>query len=274
MCKGSVRHHRIEVAQVVVENPTDPLRAQQGGIALDVGVQAALAQQVFADGADLVRRAAVHGREGDVVRHAGRDVQARRGRVVPREQFLHLPLLAGAILRAVQEPLHVGLADAGQVVTDAEVEHDAGAARKAQPVVEGVDQQPGPEVFVEGLVDLELLGPLDVVALVLHVDAGLGDLELVQGLDGLELDVAGPAQPGRDDVLGHLRMRAGGRAERCFQRVTEGLCPERITGIGHEEMPPGDAEYGIPRLEFPENPAEQAISGNWPEPVGQTTCLP
>ena len=80
--------------------------------------------------------------------------------------------------------------------------------------MQGVDQDPGPEVLVERLVDAQLLRPLDVVALVGDVDAGLVDVELVERLDRLELDDAGADEPGGDDVLGHLRVRPGGHAER------------------------------------------------------------
>ncbi len=41
---------------------------------------------------------------------------------------------------------------------------------------------------VRRLLQLEFLRPLDVVALVLHVDARPRDLQLVHDLDGLELD--------------------------------------------------------------------------------------
>ncbi len=99
----------------------------------------------------------------------------------------------------------LGLSDALQVVADAHVEdHPRARAGPAQLVVQGVDQDPGPQILVEGLVDLELLRPLDVVPLVGDVDAGLVDVELVEGLDGLELDQPGTHQPGGDDVLGHL----------------------------------------------------------------------
>ena len=40
------------------------------------------------------------------------------------------------------------------------------------------------------------------------------DLELIEGLDGLELDDPGAREPRRDDVLGQLGVRPGGDAPR------------------------------------------------------------
>ena len=92
----------------------------------------------------------------------------------------------------VEVPLHVRPQDPLEVVADAHVEDHAGPlAGEAERAVEGVDQHPGPQVLVERLVDLELLRPLDVVALVRDVDAGLVDVELVERLDRLELDQPG-----------------------------------------------------------------------------------
>ena len=64
------------------------------------------------------------------------------------------------------------------------------------------------------LVDAQLLAPLDVVADRLHVDARARDVELVEHLDGLELDDPAAAEPAEDDVLGELGVRPGRRAER------------------------------------------------------------
>ena len=98
----------------------------------------------------------------------------------------------GSIRHRVEVPLDVRLEHAFEVVADAHVEDHAGAlAVPAELVVQGVDQHPGPQVLVERLEDLQLLGPLDVVALVLDVDARLVDVELVERLDGLELEQTG-----------------------------------------------------------------------------------
>ncbi len=137
-------------AQRLVEQVAQALGAQQRRVQLDGGVQLALVEQVEADLLDLPGRAAVHGRQGDVVGDAIGDVQLGDARVQGLELAHQRLLLVAAAGHAVEEALHVGLADAGQVVADAEVEEEAGvggevAAALAAP--QNVQQHPGRQVL-------------------------------------------------------------------------------------------------------------------------------
>ncbi len=72
--KDSVRDAGLGKAEVVVEDASHSLPAQQGRVQLDKSVQAALFDQVAGNAFDLLGRAAVHGGQGDVVRDSGRDL--------------------------------------------------------------------------------------------------------------------------------------------------------------------------------------------------------
>ncbi len=195
-------------AEPLVDDPPDPLRPEQRRVALHRRVQAALLEEVAGDRLDLVGRAAVHRRERHRVRQAGRDLDLADGREAAGDDVDVGRQPGRCVGHGVEVPLDVRPADPLEVVADAQVEEDARTlAGEAEVAVERVDEDPGAEVLVERLVDAQLLAPLDVVALVGDVDAGLVDVELVERLDRLELDDAGPGQPGRDDVLGQLGVR-------------------------------------------------------------------
>ena len=134
--------------------------------------------------------------------------------------------------------------------------------------VQGVDEHPGLDVLAPGLFQPQLLGPLDVVALVGHVDAGPRDLQRVHDLDGLELDEAAAAEPGGHDVLGELGVGAGagadGRGEVAAGRGCRG--EEVRHGVGRVgprpvEEPAGDAEDGPAVAELAQGPIEKLVKG-------------
>ena len=170
------------------------------------------------------------------------------------------------VLGLVEKPLHVRLPDSREVIAYAQVEHDVGRpARQAEFPVQRVNQHPGARVLLQRLVNLEFLRPLDVIAFVLHIDAGLRDVEFIQGLHGLELDITSPAKPGCDDVLRHLRVRPRGRAERGADTLGEHGRGVSFVIAGQEEMAAGDPKDGIAGFEFPKNPRKQPIRGYWLE---------
>ena len=70
---------------------------------------------------------------------------------------------------------------------------------------------------------LELLAPLDVVSDCLHVDAGPGNVEVVDDLHGLELEQPRTAKPRKDDVLRHLAVRTSCRTDGCRRWSAEEL---------------------------------------------------
>ncbi len=55
---------------------------------------------------------------------------------------------------------------------------------KAELVVQGMDQHPGTQIFIKGLIYFQFLRPLDVVTLVFHINTGLGYIEYIQCLHG------------------------------------------------------------------------------------------
>ena len=195
-----------------------------------------------------------------------RNVERAGVRIERFEAFEQPVHVRAGVLRLVEEPLHVRLPDAFEVVADAQVEDDAGRlAGKTKSAVQRVNQHPGARVLLERFVNFQFLGPLDVVALVLHVDAGLRDVELVQRLHGLELDIARPAQPGGDDVLRHLRVRACGRAERGGDAPAEYGRGKPLVGAGNKEVAARNPEHGVTGFELPKDPRKQLFRGYWPE---------
>jgi len=124
------------------------------------------------------------------------------------------------------------------------------------------------EVLDEGLLHLELLRPLHVVALVLHVDAGFGNLELIQGLHRLELDEPRATQPGDDDVLGELRVGACRNPDRGIEGLSVDLSRESVGGRRREEEGTGDAEDGVLGLQLIGDPANELFERQGVEAVG------
>ena len=103
------------------------------------------------------------------------------------------------------------------------VEHKAVGIAQLQLLRQQLAGEPRLDVFGEGLGDVELGGPLAVVALVRGGDAGfadaLGQLLAVHHLHGLDLKEAAARGVGRDDVLGQLGVRAGGGAVIYFAKL-------------------------------------------------------
>ena len=264
-----VRDRHVAEPERIVDDAPDPLGAQERRVALDRRVEAALLEQVPRDPLDLVGRAPVHRRERDRVREAVRDLDLPDGRVVAGDDVDVGRQVGRRIGHGIEVPLDVRLEDPGEVVAHAHVECDRRPlAGPAEAVVERVDQDPRPQVLVERLMDLELLRPLDVVALVLDVDAGLADVELVERLDGLELDHPGPDEPCRDDVLGHLGVGPGRDAERCVELDAVAAQPVALVGARHEEGGLRDVEQAAPGVELGEDPPAELLHRDRVEAVG------
>ena len=218
MLERDVRHYDIGILQVLIQDRAYPLGPEQCRIALHERVQSPLPQEVGADAFNLAGRAAVHCRQGHVVGNAVRNPDVPHLGIEAGNLINDSSLVFGAVLHLVQEPLHVRLLDALEVVADAEIKYDARRlARKAELVVQRMYQNPGTKILIEGLFDSQFLRPLDVVTFVLHVDAGLGNIQYIECLYRLEFNVTRAAQPGGHDVLRHLRVRPRGRAERCLE---------------------------------------------------------
>ena len=253
----------------LVDDAPHLLGAQQRRVALHRGVQAALLDQVERDPLDLLGRAAMHRGQRDRVGEAGRDLDLADRREVTGDDLHVRRQVGGRVGHRVEVPLDVRPQHPLEVVADAHVEdHARPLAGEPERPVQGVDQDPGPQVLVERLVDLELLRPLDVVALVLHVDAGLVDVELVEGLDRLELDQASADQPRGDDVLGHLGVGAGRDPERRLELHPVDGRPEAMVRAGDEEGRARHVEQGVVRRQLGEDPARELLHRERMEPVG------
>ena len=158
MFERCVRHNNIHVTKILVEDATQPVGTKQCRIALDERVQPALFHEVCRNTLYFLRRAAVHRRERNVVRQSVRNVEIVGVGIVGLEQFEKPVHMRPDVLRFVEEPLHVGLSDSRKVVADAEVEHDIGRlTRKAESPVQRMDQDPGTNVLLKRLVNLEFL---------------------------------------------------------------------------------------------------------------------
>ena len=167
----------------------------------------------------------------------------------------------GGVHHAVQEGVHLLTLDAGQIVAHGHVEHEPVGV--AQTVHLGHDLQgaPGLDVLLKGLLDVQLRGPLAVVALVLRQDAGAvdagGKVRAVHLLDGLELEEPGTAEVAGDDILSKLGVGTGGGAEGGLDGLAEDgqLLHARLVGAV-------DAEDGAFTLVFGSDPGHQFPEGN------------
>jgi hypothetical protein len=249
-------------AERPVQERAEPARAEERRVQLHPGVDAHLLEEVAGDPLDLGRRAAVHRREGDVVgdRRGDLDVadpgpRHRDGVHGCGDRFRRVPDRG-------DEPPDPLAPDPLEVVADAHRE-ERPRRREGELRGEGVEEDPGLEVLVEALLELQLLRPLAVERLVGRVDAGAADLELVEDLDRLQLDEARPAEPGGDDVLRELAVRPGRDAERRRQLPAEEAGGE--PGLGPRERPLRDAEDRFARLEVAEDPPREELEGKGTE---------
>ncbi len=190
----------------------------------------------------------------------GRDVDVAHRRVALGHDVDVGGQVLGGVCHGVEVPLHVWLQHALEVVADAHVEDHAGSlAEPAELVMQGVNQHPGAQVLIERLEHLEFLGPLDVVALVLDVDARFTDVEFIEGLDRLELDEPGSDQPRHDDVLRHLCMRPSGHAKRGIKVDAVLGEAETIVRTRDEERRTRHVEQRVLLLQLGEDPVRQLL---------------
>ena len=219
----------LAVAEQVVQEAVHRRASQQRRIQLDRDVHVHLGQQEPRDPLDLVRRAAVEGRERDLVRQTRREVEVAQVREI-RGDLAAQPLDLGArVLHALDPGADLGRTDAGQVVADAHVVERvrlAGVAGDAR-CAEHVHEHGARHVLAQAFGEAQLLAPLDVVADVGGVDARPRDRQPVVDLDRLELEDAAPGQPRQHHVLGHLVLRAGRGAE----RVRRAMAVEEDGGV-------------------------------------------
>ena len=175
---------------------------------------------------------------------------------------------------AVDVLLHRRLLDALEVVAHAHVEAERlgfAVLPRVEDLFQQVQRKPGLQVFIEGLGQRVLGRPLGVVALVLGVDAGLGDLQAVHDLHRLQLDEAATRQPRDDDVLRQLRVRPGGRADRRLAGFAEHL-DQAVVGLAIE-LGLGDVEDRPAGLVLAEDSRQQSFEGNGTHDVAHRDLL-
>ena len=236
--------------------------AEQGRVALDVGVQALLGDEVGGDALDLVGRAAMqrglgHG-AGDARAHGLDEGLVDVGEAVEvllgPSEALAPDLGLGGVLHALDVGVDLGALDALEVVADGHVEHEAVGVAEAELAGEELARPPSLDVLVHGLRDRELRGPLAVVALVLGHDAGLRDALR---------DVGG------DDVLGELAVGAGGGAERGLDLLGE----DRVgTALVLHDL--ADAEDAVLLGVLGEDPVHKLRERDRPHDVAHTSSSP
>ena len=199
------------------------LIAQKRRVALDVGIEAFLRDEVGCDALDLIRRAAMERRLRDGVRDMRRDggdeclidiLEAVEIALCPDNSLLEGRRACG-VHHLVDEGIDLLGLDALEVVADRHVEDEAVRIAEAELLCQELYGNPGLHVLAEGIVDRELRRPLAVVALIRCQDARLvhagRELCAIHLLDGLELEEARARHIGSDDVLCKLRVGAGCR---------------------------------------------------------------
>ena len=265
----------------LVEALTCKLIAQQRGVALDVGVEALLGDQIGRDALDLGRRAAVQGRLGDGVGDARRDGLDKRGvnmlklvQVGERPCAALVPDVgAASVLHALNVRIDLGTLDALEVIAHGHVKDKSVRAAQAVLASDEVAGKPCLHVLGKSLRNLELGRPLAVVALVLCHNAGLvhtlGELLAVHNLNGLELKEAGSGHVGCHDVLGQLRIGTGGRAKRSLDALVKN--GKRALLVGRDHL--AHAKDGVLGLVLLDDPVHQLRKRDRPHDVAHNELL-
>ena len=265
----------------LVEALTCKLIAQQRGVALDVGVEALLGDQIGRDALDLRRRAAMQRGLGNGVGDARRDGLDKRGidmlklvQVSERPRAALVPNLGAAgVLHALDVRIDLGALDALEVIAHGHVKDKAVRAAQTILASDQVAGEPCLHVLGKGLRNLELGRPLAVVALVLRHDAGLvhtlGELLAVHHLNGLELKEAGTGHVGCHDVLGQLRIGTGGRAKRGLDALVKN--GKRALLVGRDHL--AHAKDGALSLVLLDDPVHQLRKRDRPHDVAHSELL-
>ncbi len=252
-----IRHRHLAETQIHVQNPPQRLRPQQRRVQLHIRMQPPLLNQIRRNPPNFIRRTTVHGGQRHVVRQLRRNLQLANRRINLRHRRNHFLQRLPRVRHPRQKSLHVRLENPLQIVPHAHVENHARTPPQRQLVLQRVNHHPRHQVLVERLIYLQLLGPLHIVPLVLNINARLGNLQLIQRLNRLQLDKARPRQPRDNNILRHLRMRPRRHAKRRLQRLTIQRRAESIPRRRTEEQILRHAKNGPPLLQLCEHPRRQ-----------------
>ena len=161
------------------------------------------------------------------------------------------------ILHGVEKIVDDAALYARQVIAHTEVELEA--VVPAELPGKKLDGDIGFYVFLHGLPDGELGGPLGVVCLVFHVDAGLYNAKLLahQYLHRLQLEDAGSGGKGGEYVLGQLGVGTGGGAHG-DRYLPACYCH----GAGHQLCMYGYVEQALVPFVFGDHSLQQGFKRN------------
>ena len=156
--------------------------------------------------------------------------------------------------------------DAGQVIAHRHVEDEAVGIAQAIDLGENLQCKPGLHILLVCLGDIELRGPLAVIALILGQDARTVDagrqLRAVHLLDGFQLKESRAGKVGGNDVLRQLGIGAGGGAKGRFNILPaedgQLLLPCEVGTV--------DTEGGALPLKLRGQPVHQLGKGNGDHP--------
>ena len=180
---------------------------------------------------------------------------------------------AAGVLHALDVGIDLGALNALEVIAHRHVEDKAVRASQAVLASDQMAGEPCLHVLGKGLRNLELSRPLAVVALVLRHDAGLvhtlGELLAVHDLNGLELKEAGTGHVGCHDVLGKLRVGAGGRAKRSLDALVKN--GKRTLLVGRDHL--AHAKDGVLGLVLLDDPVHQLRKRDRPHDVAHNELL-
>ena len=253
-----------------VQALTSVLVAQQSGVALDVGVQVLLGDQVGSDCLDFCRGAAVQSGLGDGVGDASGDgVDVVSIHVLEHVQMGQGPVLTcipdlglGSIHHVVDVGVGLVLLDVSQVVANGHVEDKAVGIAHAQFLGHQLQGPPCLDVLGISFGDPQLGGPFAVVAFVACGDAGAVDacaqVFAVHLLNGLQLEEAGACCVSGHDVLGQLGVRTCGGAVGSLDLLVED--GQSLTGGVVDLL--CNAEDGTLFLVLSQDPGHQLTKGD------------
>ncbi len=212
-----------------VQDGARGLIAQDGGVALDVGVESLFAKQIRSDALDLIGRTAVERGEGHRAGDVGRDAVDKGGLVgegLFQDLFAELELLGlGGVLHGLDIAVDLFAPDALKVIPDGHVDDKAVGVAKTEVFGQDLERTPGLDILVSGLGYGEFSGPLLVVAFIVRQDTRSGHagckIRAVHLLDGLNLKEARARQVGGDDILRKLGVGTRCGAKGRFDFFTE-----------------------------------------------------
>ena len=180
---------------------------------------------------------------------------------------------AAGILHALDVGVDLGALNTLEVIAHGHVKDKTVRAAQTVLASDQVAGKPCLHVLGKGLWNLELGRPLAVVALVLRHDAGLvhtlGELLAVHNLNGLELKEAGTGNVGCHDVLGKLRIGAGGRAKRSLDALVKN--GKRALLVGRDHL--AHAKDGALGLVLLDDPVHQLRKRDRPHDVAHNELL-